>query len=279
LILVIKLGGKVVEQEESRKEIAGQIIEIHKRGHRLVVVHGGGKQLDKMSHRLGIPIVQHRGRRVTDKTTLELAIMVFSLLNRQLVATLIGAGVPALGVSAFEGKVTLCQKRPTVSVRAFDKVGGEHVKRVDFGLVGDILDTDPAFLQRMWKENFIPVISCLGADSTGQILNINADTLAAEIAIGLQATQLFSVSDVPGIYLNMGKEKKWISKVTDKEVETHLHEGRFTGGMVPKVQAALKVLASGVGSVRILSGLQEGALLRALDGKAGTMIHREGLAD
>ena len=279
MILVIKLGGKVVEQEESRKEIAGQIVEIHERGHRLVVVHGGGKQLNEMSHRLGVPIVQHGGRRVTDEATLELAIMVFSLLNCQLVATLIGAGLPALGVSAFEGKITLCQKRPAVSVRAFDKARFGDIKRVDFGLVGDILDTDTAFLRRMWKENFIPVISCLGADSTGQILNVNADTLAAEIAIGLQATQLFSVSDVPGIYLTAEKAKKWISKVTNKELEAHLHEGRFTGGMVPKVQATLKVLESGVDSVRILSGLQEGALLRALDGKAGTMIHREDLAN
>lgn len=276
MILVIKLGGKVVESRQQRDSISGQLAELARRGHRLVIVHGGGKQLSNLSRRLGTPIVQHQGRRVTDKATLELAIMVFSLINRKLVASLISSGLSAIGISAFDAQLTTCSRRPPIPVRMVDGGGRERVEEIDFGLVGDIQATNPAFLSRLWDDNVVPVVSCLGADAQGQILNINADTLAAELAIGLNAERLLSVSDVRGLYLKAGDSDSLISDLDESQAQKYLNEGRFTDGMVPKMQTALKALRQGVACVQILSGLEKNALLQGLDGKTGTVVRAEG---
>ena len=138
--------------------------------------------------------------------------------------------------------------------------------------MGEIEGIDVSLLEKFWESGWLPVVSCLGADSDGQILNINADTLAAELAVELKASRLISVSDVEGIYLDINDASSCISELSTTETQALLSEGRLTNGMVPKVQTALKVLEGGVGSVQIVSGLKEKALLDALEGKAGTMI-------
>ena len=276
MILVIKLGGKVVDCRQGRDAISGQIAELNRRGHRLVIVHGGGKQLNNLSRRLGTPIVQHEGRRVTDETTLKLAIMVFSLINRKLVASLISSGLSVIGISAFDGQLTACSKRPPIPIRVVDSVGCERVQEVDFGLVGDIQATNPAFVLRLWDEKMVPVVSCLGTDAQGQILNINADTLASELAIGLTAERLLFVSDIRGLYLKADDSDSLIPELNESQAQKYLNEGRFTDGMVPKMQTALKALRQGVACVQILSGLEKDALLQGLDGKTGTVVRAEG---
>ena len=108
MILVIKLSGKVLEQDKLRAQLCHQIAQLAQDDHQLVVVHGGGKQLTDWSKRLEIPIVQHQGRRVTDEATLELATMVFSAINRDLVAGLVAVGLSPIGISAFDGGLTSC---------------------------------------------------------------------------------------------------------------------------------------------------------------------------
>ncbi len=110
MILVIKLSGKVLEQDKLRAQLCRQIAQLAQDDHQLVVVHGGGKQLTDWSKRLEIPIVQHQGRRVTDEATLELATMVFSAINRDLVAGLVAVGLSPIGISAFDGGLTSCRK-------------------------------------------------------------------------------------------------------------------------------------------------------------------------
>ncbi len=267
MILVIKLGGKVLEQERLRTQLCRQIAQLA-RDHQLVVVHGGGKQLTDWSKRLDVPIVQHQGRRVTDEATLELATMVFSAINRDLVAALGAMDLSAIGISAFDGGLTSCRRRPPLSVHP----GSEPI---DFGLVGEIESIDTSVLEKFWESRWIPVVSCLGADSDGQILNINADTLAAELAVELKAARLISVSDVEGIYLDINDASSCISELSMTETRALLSEGRLTNGMVPKVQTALKVLQGGVGEVQIVSGLKENALLDALEGREGTRLRAD----
>ncbi len=155
-----------------------------------------------------------------------------------------------------------------------DSSGHPSSKPIDFGLVGEIESIDTSVLETFWESGWVPVVSCLGADSDGQILNINADTLAAELAVELKAARLISVSDVEGIYLDINDTSSCISELSTTEIQALLSEGRLTNGMVPKVQTALKVLEEGVGSVQILSGLKENALLDGVKGKEGTQIKR-----
>ena len=274
MILVIKLSGKVLEEKKLSAQLCRQIAQLAQDDHQLVVVHGGGKQLTDWSKRLEIPIVQHQGRRVTDEATLELAAMVFSAINRDLVAGLVAVGLSAIGISAFDGRLTSCRKRPPLSMTTTDSSGHQSSEPIDFGLVGEIESIDTSVLEKFWESGWVPIVSCLGADSNGQILNINADTLAAELAVELKATRLISVSDVEGIYLDINDASSCISELSTTETKALLSEGRLTNGMVPKVETALKVLEGGVGSVQILSGLKENAMLDGVKGKEGTQIKR-----
>lgn len=272
MTLVVKLGGTVLGEAKLRSQLCQQIAALEKQSHRLVVVHGGGKQLTDLTNRLGYPIVQYQGRRVTDQATLELANMVFSAINRNLVSGLMAAGLPAIGISSFDAGLITCRRRPPIPITTTDSSGRHSVERIDFGLVGEIESIDPSVLQQFWQSGLTPVISCLGADSAGQILNINADTLAAELAIELGATRLISVSDVEGIYLDVDDPSTCLPQLTAAQAKQFLKEGRLRDGMVPKVETALKVLQQGVGSVQILSGLKKNTLLEGLQGKAGTLL-------
>ena len=272
MILVVKLGGSVLGEAGLCRQLCHQIAQLKRNQHELVVVHGGGQQLTDLSHRLGDPIIQHQGRRVTDEATLEAAKMVFSAINRDLVSELLAAEVPAVGIASYDGGLVLCSRRPPISLTEVDASGPQQVEPIDFGLVGEVDSIDPTVLERFWKSGFTPVISCLGADRKGQIFNINADTLAAELAVALQADRLVSVSDVEGIYLDVDDPSSCLQQLTAGRARILLEEGRLTDGMVPKVETALSILAKGVSAVQIVSGLTENALVDALKGEAGTTL-------
>ncbi|MEE8347972.1 MAG: acetylglutamate kinase [Acidobacteriota bacterium] len=272
MILVVKLGGSVLGEAELLRPLCQQIAQVARDEHELVVVHGGGKQLTHLSRRLGDPVVQHQGRRVTDEATLEAAKMAFSAINRTLVSQLLAAGVCAVGIASYDGGLITCRKRPPLSMIRPDASGPQSIQQIDFGLVGEVENIDPSVLERFWESGFVPVISCLGADRDGQIFNINADTLAAELAVKLQASRLISVSDVEGIYLDVDNPSSCVRRLTVGEARSFLEEGRLTDGMIPKVETALSVLDQGVPAVQIVSGLTPNALVDALDDKTGTTL-------
>ena len=272
MILVVKLGGSVLGEAKLRRQLCQQMAQVERDQHELVVVHGGGQQLTDLSRRLGDPIVQHQGRRVTDEATLEAAKMVFSAINRNLVSELLAAGVLAVGIASYDGGLITCRRRPPISITNVGVPGPQRVEQIDFGLVGEVESIDRTVLERFWENGFTPVISCLGADRNGQIFNINADTLAAELAVALQANRLISVSDVNGIYLDVDNPSSRVNQLTAGEARSFLQEGRLTDGMVPKVETALGVLDKGVSAVQIVSGLTSNALLDALSEKAGTTL-------
>src|SRR5690606_1936087 len=143
-----------------------------------------------------------------------------------------------------------------------------------FGLVGEIDEVDPMLLELLWSAGITPVVSCLCADRHGTIMNINADTLAAELALAVQASRLVSVSDVEGIYLDVTDPESLIRRLDAAALRQHLRDGTFTEGMVPKVQAALKTLERGLPSFQILNGSRPGALREGIHDRAGTILYR-----
>ncbi len=266
--LVIKLSGKVLEEPGLRLDTARQIGALWTAGHSLLVVHGAGKQLTDLSKRLGITVVQYQGRRVTDDKTLEAAKMIFSAVNRDLVALLVNQRIAALGLTAYDALLTRSVKRPPLRV-----TDGEGVSRdIDFGFVGEVREVNREALRRLVETPYLPVICSLCADESGQVLNINADTLAAEFAIGLSADRLVSVSDVDGIYLDLKDRSSLIPHLTASEAREYLEKGCFTEGMIPKVETALKAVEQGVAAFQVVSGIEKDAILRAIEKDAGTIL-------
>jgi acetylglutamate kinase len=270
--LVVKLSGKVLEDEAQRLSLSRQISRLVQEGTRLVIVHGGGKQLSTLCKKLDIPVVQYAGRRVTDAATLEAAKMVFSSTNRDITASLISCGVRAAGIAAFDGHLVHASRRPPISVA--NPSGNSNGETVDFGLVASIQSVDPSLIETLWDGGCVPVVSCLCTDANGQILNINADTLAAELALALDAERLISVSDVDGIYRDPTDASTRISSLSLRKAQHYLARGVFLDGMIPKVQAAIGVLERGLPSFQVISGLQEDALLAGTENRGGTLISR-----
>jgi acetylglutamate kinase len=154
-----------------------------------------------------------------------------------------------------------------------DKQTGE-TRKVDFGNVGDVLDINSRLLKLLLDADYLPVVSSLGADENGQIFNINADTIASEIAIELGAEKLILLSDVNGIYLDASDETTKLSRVSVSEAEAMIEAGAATGGMIPKLQNLIQVIARGVRSAHVIGGSERNALLSEVftDEGTGTMI-------
>ena len=272
MILVIKLSGKVLEEETYRTSLCRQIAELFKSRHQIVVVHGGGKQLTDLCARLGISSVQHQGRRVTDEPTLDAAKMAFSAINRDLVAALLANGSQALGFASFDAGLVHSRRRAPLLISTMTETGEPRTELIDFGLVAEIDRVNPSILTSLWECQLIPVVSCLASTAEGQILNINADTLAAHLSAGLGAHRLISVTDVEGIYLDLKDPSSKIDELSASQARVYLEEGRFSEGMIPKIQAVLRTIEMGVPAVQVVSGLKTEGLLQGVEGKAGTRI-------
>src|SRR5499427_6614142 len=200
---VVKFSGKVTEDHERLISLAEELALLHQVGIRVCVVHGGGKQLTELAEKLGVEQTIIEGRRVTDDDTLEMAKMIFAgKINTDILAALRHRGVEAVGLSGGDGNIVHAERRPPKEV--IDRTTGESAQ-VDFGHVGDILEIDARLLRVLLDHGYLPVISSLGADDEGKVFNINADTIASEIAVRLQAEKLVLLSDVDGIYLKAGE--------------------------------------------------------------------------
>jgi acetylglutamate kinase len=236
------------------------------------VVHGGGKQLGELAKKLGVDQTVIEGRRVTDDDTLDLAKMIFSgKINTEILAALRHRGIHAVGLSGIDGGVVTAVRRPPKYV--VNKETGE-TETVDFGHVGDIVEIDARLLELLLENSYLPVISSLGASETGEIYNINADTIASEIAAELGAEKLILLSDVNGIYLDAGDESTKVSRLTAAEAEQLIDSGRATGGMIPKLQNLISLLRRGLHSAHVISGSERNTLLAEVftDEGTGTML-------
>ena len=269
---VVKLSGKVTEDRENLASLAEELALLHQVGIRLCVIHGGGKQLSDLALKLGIEQTIIEGRRVTDDATLEMAKMIFAgKINTDILAALRQRGIEAVGLSGVDGNIVHAERRPPKEI--LNRETGVRAQ-VDFGHVGDVVQINSRLLTVLLDHGYLPVISSLGADDEGMVFNINADTIAAEIAVQLAAEKLILLSDVDGIFLRSGEPESKVSRLTIEEADKLVDSGAASGGMIPKLQSITALLRRGVYSAHIISGTKRNALLSEIftDKGTGTMI-------
>ena len=272
---VVKFSGKVTEDKENLASLAEELALLHQVGIKVCVIHGGGKQLSELAEKLGVAQTVIEGRRVTDDNTLELAKMIFAgKINTDILAALRQRGTPAVGLSGVDGNIVHAEKRPPKEI--LNRQTGIR-ETIDFGNVGDVLEINTNLLQLLLDADYLPVVSSLGADSDGRVFNINADTIAAEIAVQLKAEKLVLLSDVNGIYLDADDQTTKLSRLSIADAEQMIERGGATGGMIPKLQNLITILNRGVKSAHVIGGSVRNALLSEVftDEGTGTMLVSE----
>ena len=265
---VVKFSGKVTENKGILMSLAEELALLHQVGIRVCVIHGGGKQLTELAQKLGVVQTVIEGRRVTDDDTLELAKMIFrGKINTEILSALRNRGVSAVGLSGLDGGVIKAERRPPRDV--LDKETGETAT-VDFGHVGNIVEVDTRLVHLLLESDYMPVISSLGADDEGKIYNINADSIASEIAMKLHAEKLILLSDVNGIYLDANDSSSKIDRLSVSEARDMIVSGKATGGMIPKLENLISLVESGVGSAHVIGGNSRNGILAEVFTNEGT---------
>jgi acetylglutamate kinase len=247
--VVVKYGGSTRSGDEGLKTTLQDIVLMKFVGMRPVVVHGGGKDITRLTDKLGIRSKFVDGLRVTDLPTMEVVEMVLGgKINKELVSVIHQLGGSAVGLSGKDGAML-------EAARLRSKSGK------DIGFVGKVAKVNTAVLETLDREQFIPVIAPLGLGKDGHTYNVNADEAAGAIAGALKAEKLVFLTDVPGICRKKEDPRTLLSTVKSREVPRLLKKGVITGGMIPKVQACLHALKSGVHKTHIIDGTLPHALL------------------
>ncbi len=233
---VIKLGGSLLDDAQRRGAVLCEIAAAWKKGEKLVLIHGGGKHIDAMMKRLGIPKKTHAGLRITDDQTLQIVVAVLGgIVNKMLVAELVALGVNAAGISGSDGGTLIAEKHPPID-------------GVELGNVGRVVDSDSTLIDSMLDAGFLPVVSSIAQGPNGTLLNVNADSAASALAVGLQAHTLQFITDVAGLLDANGEV---VAQLEPHVAEQFLASDVVSGGMRPKLEAALIALRSGVRSIAI----------------------------
>jgi acetylglutamate kinase len=247
--VVVKIGGVALEDDSLRQRFAEDIVLLDWVGIDVVVVHGGGRQVNLMLERLGIVARFEHGLRVTDQATLEVVEMVLGgSLNKELVRRIQELGGRAVGLTGKDGGLARARR-----------------VRPELGLVGEVVAWDPLVIERLLPD-FIPVVAPLAVDHGGETVNVNADPFAAGLAVALGADKLLLMTDVEGV---IGQGGALIPSLTAVQARELIATGVVKGGMIPKVENALAALALGVKKVHIVDGRQEHALLLEVFTRAG----------
>ena len=276
-VFVIKIGGELAGDYESLDSITGDIVFLHYVGINVVVVHGGGPQATKLAEERGIQPKIVQGLRVTDIETLNIAKMVYAgQVNTDIIASLRKHELMApdglhfttrrtsggVGLTGVDGNL--------IRVRKKGEVDGE-----DLGYVGEIEVVNPEILHDLIEKRYIPVVACLGFDEHGDVYNINADTVAAEIALHMEAEKFIVLTNVPGVLTNSADADSLVSYLDVEQARTMLTTDMLTGGMIPKLEACISTVESKkVERAHILQGTKKGSLLLEVmtRGGSGTMI-------
>jgi acetylglutamate kinase len=256
--VVIKYGGHAMEDPDLADLFAVDVVLMRLVGINPVVVHGGGPQITELMRRLGKEPTFVDGRRVTDAETVDIVRMALvGKVNREVVTAINRHGSQAVGVSGEDANL--------IRVRQRDP---------SLGFVGEVDLVDPTLLERMLREELIPVVATIGVDETGQPYNCNADTVAGAIAEALTAEKLVYLTDVAGIYAAWPDEASIIDRISIDDLEALVAAGAMSEGMIPKVESCLSALRSGVRRAHVLDGRLPHALLLEFftDEGVGTMI-------
>jgi len=267
-VFVVKLGGRLCEPGRTLDNLVDQIALLYQLGIRIVVVHGAGEQASALSRRLGHEPQLFAGRRITDDATLEVAKMAFAgTVNTDLLAAFRGGCVPAVGLSGVDGDLLTARRRPPQ--RVVDPSTND-TREVDFGHVGDIVNVDTDVLLHLLQGDYVPVVCSLAADEDGNVLNINADTIAARIAAALGAAKYFLVTNVDGVMRDVNDPSTLQSYLDLEQLDALIREGVISGGMLPKLAACRDALVGGVQRVHIINGGTPDTLLGEVFTNEGT---------
>ncbi|MCL5269178.1 MAG: acetylglutamate kinase [bacterium] len=260
--VVIKYGGHAMIDPELKRMVMQDIVLMEHVGINPIIVHGGGPEITALMDRMGLEAQFIDGQRVTDAATLDVAEMVLNgKLNGEIVQGINGFGGRAVGLSGKDGNLIVARKLQTNPDR-------------DMGYVGEVEAVNPEVIRILEKADFIPVISPIGVSPEGQTYNINADTVAADLAGALKARKLVLLTDVRGICRDADDPATLISRIREGDIDGLIEQKIVRGGMIPKVRACRAALRAGVGMAHILDGRLPHSLLIELftDKGVGSMI-------
>ena len=257
-IVVVKYGGNAMVNEGLKQQVMEDIVLLWLIGVKIVLVHGGGPEINDLMDKLGKKPEFVNGLRVTDKETVDIVQMVLAgKVNKTLVNLLEMKGGQAVGLSGMDGRLIEAK-----------------IKNEDLGYVGEITGVNIKPVNDLLEKGYIPVISTIGCDKEGNTYNINGDTAAAHIAGALEAERLIMMTDIAGILKDKDDPSTLIPKITPKEAEQLYADGTISGGMIPKVECCIEALRYGVRNVVIMDGRVPHSILMELltDEGAGTMV-------
>ena len=263
--IVVKYGGNAMTDEKLKQCFARDVVLLKLVGMNVVVVHGGGPQIESLLARVGKKGEFIQGMRVTDAETMEIVEMVLGgQVNKDVVNLINHAGGKAVGLTGKDGNFIRAKKLMLPNKDNPDDL-------IDVGQVGDIVQIDPSLIGHLESGGFIPVIAPIGVGKDGETYNINADVVAGKIAEILKAEKLVLLTNTPGVLDDAGK---LITGITPKQIDDMVEDGTLSGGMLPKIGSALDAARNGVKSVHIIDGRVEHALLLEIltDHGVGTMI-------
>jgi acetylglutamate kinase len=264
-VFVIKAGGAVFADEASTRALIEQVAILHQVGIRVVLVHGGGPQLDQVQSALGIETRMVNGRRVTDKQTIDVTAMVLNgTINTRILGICRALDIEAIGVSGVDAGLIRAHRRAPV------KISKDSAETVDYGFVGDIDSVNTAVLDKLLDNGLMPVVSPLSADAHGTLLNINADTVAAAIGGALSAEKLVLCTGAPGILERVDDSGSLISYTDLKGLKGLRDQGSLLDGMLPKATAIEAAIRSGVRRVHVISYKSAESLLAEIFTNEGT---------
>ncbi|NJO80281.1 MAG: acetylglutamate kinase [Cyanobacteria bacterium RM1_2_2] len=261
--IVVKYGGAAMKDAHLKETVIRDIVFLACVGLRPVVVHGGGPEINSWLDKLGIEPQFKNGLRVTDAATMDVVEMVLvGRVNKELVALINQAGGKAVGLCGKDGNLIRARPQGDLGI----------------GFVGEVMATDVKLLESLVQNGYIPIVSSVAADETGQAYNINADTVAGELAAALGAEKMILMTDTAGILRDFQDPSTLIAKVDIQQARELIETGVVGGGMIPKVNCCVRSLAQGVKAAHIIDGRIPHALLLEIftDAGIGSMIVRPG---
>ena len=266
-LIVIKFGGEIVESSDTLENLASSVAKFYKQGHQVVLIHGGGPVATKLSQQLNIIPNMVGGRRVTCEKTLEVMKMTLpGIVNSNVLAVLKKHQVPGIAVSGISFIDAV--------IRPPRAVSGSQGQLINFGYVGDVTNVKPQLLIDLLALKYIPVISPLCADAQGQVLNINADTVAVQIALAIKAKRFVAITKVGGVYRDLDDKQSRFGKLTMQEVRQLIEQQVIQAGMIPKLEEGMKLLEGGASSFHIVGVERPDSIAQEIDapGSVGTVI-------
>ncbi len=252
--VVIKYGGNAMVSEELKTTFAKDIALLHYTGINPVIVHGGGPQIGKVLEQMGIKSTFVDGLRVTDSATMDVVEMVLvGQVNKSIVNLINQQGVSCIGLSGKDGKCIHARKMTLKK----ESVEGKPPEIIDIGKVGEVISINPDIIEHIQSGGFIPIIAPVGFSDDGETLNINADTVAGEIAAAIGAEKLILLTDIEGVII----EDKLAQQLTPASIKNYVASGKIKGGMIPKTECAVNAVRAGVTKTHIIDGRVPHAVL------------------